>query len=149
MQTAYTMTPARGFPGMIATAESTNVRSFSAEGAIPFGRGVILGTKPNQAKLNATGGTFAGIAVHDYKMADSDGTVQYKTTETVSVLTRGPILVEAIGAVTAGVDAFSIAAAGADQGKFTATASGNIATGGRFRDTLAASGLVEIEINLP
>jgi uncharacterized metal-binding protein len=89
---------------------------------------------------------FRGIALHE-NVVPVAGVAQYVNTASVSVLRQGAAWVECSVAVTADEDAYvDIAAATA---KFTNVSSGNIATGGKFRSTLAAAGIAKLEINLP
>jgi hypothetical protein len=90
---------------------------------------------------------FRGISLATQKEQNSSGVVQYEQYEAVSVLRKGVAWVETGVAVTADEDAY-IDMTGAI-GKFTNVSSGNLATGGKFRSTVAAAGLAKLEINLP
>lgn len=58
---------------------------------------------------------------------EDDGTVSYKAGETVPLVSRGPIHVSVIGAVTKGALAYAFVS-GANKGKFTATSGGTTTT---------------------
>lgn len=91
--------------------------------------------------------TFRGVSVATQKEQDSSGNVQYVANEAVSVMRQGVIWVETSKAVNADSAAY-VDMTGAI-GKFTDASSGNIATGGVFRSTVAAAGLAKLEVNLP
>jgi hypothetical protein len=92
---------------------------------------------------------FRGIALHKHQQQLSVGvqTAQYAVGEPVSVLRQGAAWGECSVAVTADEDAYVDIAAGT--GKFTNVSTDNVATGGKFRSTLAAAGIAKVEINLP
>lgn len=89
---------------------------------------------------------FRGISVHTHKEADSDGVAQYKDADAVSVLRKGVIWVDTAVAVTADETAY-IDLSGA-AGKFTNVSTNNMATGGKFRSSVAAAGIAKVQIDL-
>lgn len=90
---------------------------------------------------------FRGVSLQEHtKAQDADGLVQYADTETVSTLRQGVVWVETSKAVTADSDAYVLKDG---TGKFTDASSGNLATGGKFRSTVAAAGLAKLELNIP
>lgn len=149
MQTAYNLMPTKAYAGMIATAESTNVRSLANASANPvkFGDALTYASPENSCKTIATSTNFIGFAIADSLMASSDGTVAYKTYETVPVLTRGVIWVEVTEAVAVGDSCYAIPS-GDNKGKCCKTVDSNIATGGKFRTATTGAGIAEVEINL-
>lgn len=89
---------------------------------------------------------FRGIALAEHKEQDSSGVAQYNDKDAVSVLRKGVAWVETSGAVTADQTAY-VDLAG-KIGKFTATSTNNMTTGGKFRSTISAAGLAKVEIDL-
>jgi hypothetical protein len=87
---------------------------------------------------------FRGIALSTQKEQAADGTTQYNQYEAVSVLRKGVAWVNASKAVTADATAYLIPDG---TGKFTDASSGNIEAG-TFRSTVAAAGLVKVQVNL-
>lgn len=85
---------------------------------------------------------FRGITLHQHNEAGV-----YAAKAAVNVLRQGVVWVETSKAVTADSDAYVDLAGGI--GKFTDTSTNNLATGGKFRSTVAAAGLAKLEINLP
>lgn len=90
---------------------------------------------------------FRGIALAVHKEQEADGTTRYNTTDSVSVLRKGRAWVETAVAVVADDTAY-VQLSGAI-GKFTNVSTNNMATGGKFRSTVGAAGLAEVEINIP
>lgn len=152
-QTSVTQYGQAGFPGQIYDTMFTDKMSYSAEGAVPFGAVVRLGTnKERQVAAVGTGagqGALAiGVAVMTYVTEqDSSGNVGYGNTQTVSVMKRGRIWVNTDDAVVAG----SAANLKLSNGKFTdeVVAAGIEATGfnARFITGTTAAGLAVVEIN--
>lgn len=91
---------------------------------------------------------FRGISLHHHTEVRKIGeTANYQVNDAVSVLRKGRAVVETSGTVAADQAAFVDVAGGI--GKFTATSSGNLATGGKFRTAVTGAGLADLEINLP
>lgn len=155
--------------GQKAGLDFDHVESRAAEGAVPFGSGVIFGTDPEKQVAVPTdaSGDFAGVAVFTHKqvqgidMAASEGGqfstgAEYRDADTVNVLRRGRVYVEATAGVAAGDAAFVDVLTVGEEGKFTnvaddggAPAVPNLATGGVFRTGGDVGDLVIVEINLP
>lgn len=87
---------------------------------------------------------FRGIALSTHKEAEANGDVQYNQYDAVSVLRKGVAVVNASKAVTADSIAYLIPDG---TGTFTDASTGNIQAG-RFRSTVAAAGLVKVEVNI-
>lgn len=125
----------------------------AAEGTVPFGVGVQLGTDPATQVKKFVGGTFWGVAVRDETISGLDGSGNvvvfsyYPDGHAVSVLRKGPVVVEVEGAVTAGAAVYC----NDTTGNFQAGASGGtLISGAQFVTAAAADGdLAEIELNLP
>lgn len=149
LQTTYTDTLAAGYPGMIASGETSNRISHSVEDAagIAFGVPVYRGTGDNQC--TATVGTlasFLGFTVATSALgliagADAD---EYQQYDNAAILTGGAIYVTVVGAVTDGA-ALSVGkgAAVADGIGATAADATHIATGW-VADQTITSGLCRI-----
>lgn len=111
MQTTVTQYGTAGFPGQIYDTMFTDKMSYSAEGAIPFGGVVKLGTNKERqvmpiANIANQGIAAIGIAVMTYATEqDASGNVGYGNTQTVSVMKRGRIWVKVTDAVVAGATA--------------------------------------------
>lgn len=155
--------------GQKAGMDFDQVESRAAEGTVPFGSGVIFGTDPEKqvaVPADATG-DFAGIALFTHKqfqgidLAASMGGqystgAEYRDKDTVNVLRRGRVWVEATAEVAAGDAAYVDVATEGEEGKFTNVAAvgetpaiPNLATGGVFRSSGDVGDLVIVEINLP
>jgi len=91
MQTRYSLDQTTAFAGMKADLGNDYVISKKAEGALPFGFGVELGTAGDQAKPYV-GGTLLGIAVHTHNEAGT-----YADEDTANILRRGQIWVRLDG----------------------------------------------------
>lgn len=89
---------------------------------------------------------FRGISLQTHKEQNAAGVVQYADKETVSTARQGVFWIETSKAVTADSDAYVLKDG---TGKFTDASSGNLATGGKFRSTVAAAGLAKVEVNIP
>jgi hypothetical protein len=125
------------------------IDSFAAQGAVPFGLGLIKGTADDQAKVaDSAAGVFVGAAVFTHTI-ENDGTVTgYADKDTVSVMRRGRMFVEAASALVVGAPAYVVVAAGADQGKFTDVSTDNLGPVGKFITSGADGDLVVVEINV-
>jgi hypothetical protein len=110
-QTSVELYGKAGFAGQIYDTMFTDKMSYSAEGAVPFGAIVRLGTnKERQVAAVGTGAGQAalaiGVAVMTYATEqDASGNVGYGNTQTVSVMKRGRIWVKTNDAVVAGAAA--------------------------------------------
>jgi hypothetical protein len=120
-QTSYSQYQAAGFAGLLADSMFSDKMSYLAEGAIPFGKPVVLGTdKERQVAAVGTGvgqgALVIGISVasHDVEQT-SAGVAQYDDTEATPVLKSGRIWVETDDAVVAG----AVANLKLSNGKFT------------------------------
>lgn len=154
MQTSVTLYGQAGFAGQIYDTMFTDKMSYSAEGAVPFGAVVRLGTnKERQVAAVGTGAGQAalaiGIAVMTYATEQSvTGEVGYGNTQTVSVMKRGRIYVRTNDAVVAGSAAnlnlangtFTDEAVGAGIEAFTQFSA-------KFIVGNTAAGLAVVEIN--
>lgn len=128
--------------------------SKAAEGTVSFGVGVQLGADPATQVKKFVGGTFWGVAVRDETIAGLDGSgnvvvfAYYPDGHAVSVLRKGPIVVEVEEAVAAGDPVYC----SNTTGNFYKQAGGGqtLVSGAQFLTAAAADGdLAEIELNLP
>lgn len=125
-QIAYTQYQNAGLRGLLYDLVGHDTMSYSAQGAVPMGMPVALGTnKERQVTVIGTGagaGALAiGVSIMQFDAEqDATGTVQYLDKETVSVLKKGRIWVDANAAVTAG----NVANLNLANGKFTDAAVG-------------------------
>lgn len=151
-QLAYNSALVRGYPGMKADSGFDRVESFAAEenvaaAGLNFGRFVVAGTDAARQvrQANNAAGVLRGISIHQHTE-----TGVYKDGETVSVARKGVILMQAATIIPIDTVVYAVVAAGADQGKPTATAAANLATGAVARSAAVAIGdIIEVEINLP
>lgn len=98
-----------------ALSKAENVLSYAAEGRVPFGRAVSLGTdKDLQCKLPAAAGditsikAFRGVALQSHAMENlADGLEPgYEDKRSVSVMSKGMVYVEVEADVTADSDVY-------------------------------------------
>lgn len=105
-QLSYSLDQAMAFAGLKAHSTTPQeVLSYIAEGAIPIGRAVALGTDPERQVLSpAADGTFLGVALHDHaRESQRDANpASYVDQATVSVMTKGAVWVEVSDTVVAG-----------------------------------------------
>jgi len=125
----------------------------AAEATIPFGVGVQLGADPATQVKQFVGGTFHGVAVRDETISGLDGSgnvvvfAYYPTGHAVSVLRKGPIVVEVEDQVTVGAAVYCNTTTGNFQ---KGAGGGTLIAGAVFLTAAAADGdLAEIELNLP
>ena len=120
-QTTFGQYSAVGFAGMLYDSAFRDTMSYSAEGAIPFGSFVKLGTNKERQVLAPT--TAAGQAALLIGVAEATASVEqaypsagtaaaYAVTETVSMLKDGRIWVNTNDAVVAGAVANFVLANG-------------------------------------
>jgi len=126
----------------------------AAEATIPFGVGVQLGADPATQVKQFVGGTFHGVAVRDETISGLDGSgnvvvfAYYPTGHAISVLRKGPIVVEVEEQVAVGDPVYC----SNTTGNFYKQAGGGqtLVNGAVFLTAAAADGdLAEIELNLP
>ena len=120
MQTSYGFTMAPGQAGLLADLGNKQVESFSAEGAVSFGLGVVAGTNPETqvAPSAADTDTFRGVALCSHTV-EQDG---YTDKQTVPVLVEGKVWVPVD--TTASTAAVAVAADGAVYMVFAGAAAG-------------------------
>jgi hypothetical protein len=127
-QTAYTIYPAEAYAGQLIPDVPFTVESRVATANIPFGRAVQRVTSDNQVGLTASAGVPQGVAIITHE-TPNDQAEDILTGQNVSVLKKGRVWVQAVGAVTQGALAYGLIAVDANQGKFTATAGSNLLVG--------------------
>jgi len=99
----------------------------------------------------ASGTAVRGVARWSTTMVQTDaGLVSYAVGDTIPLVSWGPVLVNIVGAVTAGQILFAIIS-GADKGKYTATSGATTTTKGvgTCETTLAASGVGILFVQYP
>ena len=153
-QTTVTQYGAIGFHGQIADTEFTDIVSYSAEAATPFGSFVALGTNKERqvTPLTTSVGQAAlamGVAVASHTVEQTSGGVaQYAATQTVSVGKRLRVYLLTDDAVVAG----TVANLKLSSGKVTDEA---VAAGieaftqfkAKFITGTTAAGIAIVEIN--
>ncbi len=148
--------------GQKAGLDFDHVESYAAEGAVPFGVGVVLGTDPAKQVAVAAADTdsFAGVSVFTHRQeqgidqgasmgAQYSTGAEYRDTDAVNTLRRGRVWVEVTAEVAAGEDAYVDVETSGEEGKFTNVSTSNLATGGVFRTGADVGELAIVEINLP
>lgn len=147
VQTSYPATLAPGAPGLVANGEwVTNIVSRildpAAAIAINFGEAVLQGASERLVTAAGGGtGAFRGVAVRNATLPPGNAD-QYLPGNTVAVMTKGVIWVQAAAAVAAGQPAYLTAAGG-----FTGAASGNAALPGAVWDgTATAAGPAKLRL---
>lgn len=151
----------RAQAGQKADAGYDHVESFAAEGAVPFGYGVVAGTAANQVQVaDDDGDDFVGISLFTHAQQQgidqsaakgeqfSTG-AEYRDGDTVNVLRRGRVYVTVTASVSAGDDAYVDVETGGEEGQFTNVSTDNLATGGVFRTDADSGELAVVEVNLP
>jgi len=132
-------------PGQKFDIGFDHVETGIAAEALDFGDAVVKNSD-NRVKLPAASGDkFRGIVLKSHTVETGKG---YTANDPAPILRQGRASVTTSGAVTMDATAYADVSA---PGKFTTTATGNIATGGVFRSDVAAvgGGVAILEINLP
>jgi hypothetical protein len=148
VQTTYANTQAAAFLGMLANGEwVTNVISRlldpASAAAVNFGDPLVQGAS-EQLVLPANGnvGAFRGIALRNTTLPPGNND-QYLSTNSVAVLTKGVVWVNAAVAVSAGQPAYYTAA-----GLLTNVAAGNTALPNAiWESATAGAGLAKLRLN--
>lgn len=135
----------KGYPGMEADGELSNIITRNLEGATAcaFGRPVYKGTADRGCDLNAVAGELAGFAIADKGLPVTSGRAAdtYAPLDNIAVKERGKIWVASATAANKDQSVYIVAASGA----VTNVVGANIqATGWVFDDTIAAAGVVRI-----
>jgi hypothetical protein len=139
--------------GQLADVGPHRIDSFSAQGDVPFGKGLRRGTDVDQAGVPTVSisGDFLGVSVmthtqsQGFNPATTPSSVprDYQDKDTVSVCREGRIWVNSTVAVAAGDLAYLITS-GDNSGDFTNSAGGNVGPVGRFQS--AGEGLVALDV---
>lgn len=144
IQTTYLATHARWIEGMVLNMEPNVIVSRVAEDAegISFGKVAVQGTLDNQVVDSEATVKFCGIAVLD----TSRPTGKYEQYDTVAVMKKGVIVVQASVAVAVGDPVYYVPATGV----LTNSASGNTQIVGAQWDTsTSGAGLAALRLNTP
>lgn len=146
VQTTYSATQPAAYLGMVANGEwVTNVISRIVDPAsatpVNFGDPVLQGAS-EQLVVSANGntGAFRGIAVREDTLPPGNND-QFLATNSVGVLTKGVIWVNAAGAVNPGQPVYVTVA-----GALTATATGNTALAAIWESATTAAGLAKLRL---
>lgn len=150
LQTTYATTLAKGFPGMVATGETSNriTRSVEDAAGIAFGRPVYRGAGDRGATATVgtlatfLGWTIATTAIGKIAGQADDTYLQY---DNAAIMAGGAIIVQCTGNVTDGAAVTIGTGAGVADGiGATAADATHIATGWVFEETITGGGLVRI-----
>jgi hypothetical protein len=148
VQTTYELYQDRGLPGQRRDISPYKVDNYVAETAIPFGRGVSLGTDDGKVALAAAGETLIGLALRASIPNDGVTTSDYPIGSVVPAGSLGSYYAEVVGAATKGADAFVITTVGANQGKLSASSdSGALGPIGKFAES-KTDALVIVDVSL-
>lgn len=141
LQTTYADGISQAFIGQIVNTEPNNLISREAEETIPFGRVVKQGTADNQVGLaDNAADVVRGVSVRDYSAVNS----QFVTNDSVLVMNRGVIWMEAGGTCTVGTQVYMIPA----NGKLTSTSTSNLLVPNAIFDSSGAdTEMVKVRIN--
>lgn len=151
LQSSYPDRIGQAFAGQIATQETCNIASktldLDASAVLPFGVPVKYLTDDNQVDIaSAADDGVVGISVRTHSTDARENVNSYTLGEEVAIMTLGVIWVEVGKAVAAGAPAYF----GVDSqtGKFTDTATDNLAIpGGYFETNAGADGdLVKLRL---
>jgi hypothetical protein len=146
--------PVSGIAGKLARGGPVRIfGSFIADGDIPFGKVVMLGTDPTrQVKAYSGSAVPIGIALADDTKGftrDANGNpvqaLTYKDGDPVQVLKQGTVFVTVAANVTAG----KAAKVKADGDIVDESGTGTTIPGSIFRTSASAGQIAELEINLP
>lgn len=135
LQTTYTETVAKGFPGMVANGETSNriTRTCEVAAGISFGVPVYRGTGDHGAtNVVGTLATFLGwtVATSALGVLPGDAENEYQRYDNMTIITGGAVYIYVTGAVTDGAAITVGAGAGiADLYGATAADATHIATG--------------------
>lgn len=132
---------AKGYPGMEADGSLSNIMTRHLEGvtAAAFGAALYRGVADKGTNLNSAGGPFIGwaIAKKGLPVTSTRPVDSYAPGDNVAVKERGTIWVNVSVAVVDDDQVYVTAG-----GVITNSAAGNVvATGWKFKDTLAAPGV--------
>ncbi len=135
----------------VTTVSTNNLITVAQDGSVLFASFVVTAGSGQitYAATYTTADFFRGIAVHEHKMPRADGTLGWEDKDAVPILRKGRIWVTVYGAVVENDTAYVVLATSGYEGLFTATSTGNIATGGKFITAAADGGLAIVEINIP
>lgn len=133
LQSNFTETVAKGYPGMVANGETSNRISRTVESAagIAFGQPVYRGSGDHGCTGTiGTLATFLGFTVATSALAPSTDADEYQQYDNATIITSGAVYVNVKGAVTDGA-AITIGTGGgaADLIGATAADATHIATG--------------------
>lgn len=150
LQTTYASTLAKGYPGMVATGETSNriTRSVEDSAGIAFGRPAYRGTGDRGCTGTiGTLATFLGwtIATNALGLVAGSDADEYQQYDSAAIMTGGAIIVTCTGNVTDGAAVTIGTGAGVADGiGATAADATHIATGWVFDETITGGGLVRI-----
>ena len=158
VQLDYSSSMAAGFPGMKADLEHGYTRSYSATVDVPPGCVVSRAGADDRCKLPTNAGeagALLGVALHSHTLAnDASGVAKYVDGDTVSVLRKGTVYVQAEEAVAEGDPVYVRHTANGGNTQLGAVRksadTGCVLVPGLMFRTSAALGKVSVlEINLP
>jgi hypothetical protein len=146
IQSTYSESYAKGYPGMVANGETSNRISRTVEDSagIGFGKACFRGSGDHGVTGTPAAGTFMGIAISDVGIVpptvagDVDEYPQYAT---AALLNEGCIYVTAGENVTDGAAAYVTSG-----GAIVDTASGNTAIPATFDETVSSGGIVRLRV---
>lgn len=147
LQSNYTETVAKGYPGMVANGETSNriTRTVEDAAGIAFGKPVYRGTGDHGCTGTVgTLVTFLGWSIATSALAPVGDADEYQQYDNAAIMTSGAIYVTVTGAVTDGA-ALTVGTGGgaADGIGATAADATHIATGW-VADETVTSGLCRI-----
>ena len=133
LQSNFTETVAKGYPGMVANGETSNRISRTVEDAagISFGKPVYRGSGDHGCTGTiGTLATFLGFTVATSALAPSTDADEYQQYDNATIITSGAVYVNVKGAVTDGAAiTIGTGAGAADLIGATAADATHIATG--------------------
>lgn len=144
IQTTYSATHARWLEGMVLNMEPNVIVSRVAEDAegIGFGKVAVQGTADNQVVDSEATVKFVGIAVLD----TTRPTGKYEQYETVAVMKKGVIVVQASEAVAVGDPVYYTPATGVLSKTST---SNTLIAGAQWDTSTSGAGLAALRLNTP
>lgn len=144
IQTTYNATHARWIEGLVLNMEPNVIVSRLAEDAegIGFGKVAVKGTADNQVVDSEATVPFVGIAVLD----TTRPTGKYEQYDTVAVMKKGVIVVQASEAVAVGDPVYYTPASGVLSKTPT---SNTLIAGAQWDTSTSGAGLAALRLNTP
>lgn len=147
LQSTYTETVAKGYPGMVANGETSNriTRTVEDSAGILFGKPVYRGTGDHGCTGTVgTLATFLGFTIATSALAPSTDADEYQQYDSAPIMTSGAIYVTVTGSVADGAAITIGTGGGAADGIGTTAADATHIATGWIADETVTNGLCRI-----